>query len=680
MKKIRIEKRNLINDNRAVTAIIGTNLLLLITVAIFSLITVSIFSFMGNEASVPSVDILCQYQADNIILSHDGGDALTLDTKIEIKNENGLSQEFIVQDVLSESYHSDGRWSFGEKIIHQVNELRGTHIEVYVIDAVSNAILLNTRIPPSDPIFTFINDITPFQQTNSPLIISATSTGSNPENVTLWYRWNWFWLDDFTNDDEKVINYNNMDFSQGDFVVVNESCNGTIDYVDDDSSDVDGSSDVGSHSNFNAQKAGPDGTYDTLSEEDTGGSSSIVLIDDESFEGSWPPSGWSETGLWNKEGDEEYDGSYSADFDGDGWGEYGYLYSPVLDCSDATSIYISFYFNEQVDSSNEFQIDFYDGTSWDDIENLGSYPSGWNHWTTTINDPDYFQSDFQIRWYAYDVDGGWWPTFDDENIYLDLVNVTKESGTPNYEMNLEVQWTNVNYSKPNEELCIYLTGTDPEDLTVKVWNESNSQWDELIDSLITGWNNISVSGWLNTSTFTILYEDSDNTSDSNLNSLEIDSTYLKLLDPANECEYNGNITSINITKPDGTNWNTFYADVNNTDDSTFSILDENNTVLKDGLNGNGNSISSISNDTIRLYGIFDGPSKLSSWNVTIDTSGEWTSFGTDTTSGDGWSWDFNFPEGEGYYWFFSIGRKNGWEDEEEPYTFDENCYYKPNGG
>ncbi|UCC58465.1 MAG: hypothetical protein JSW14_00625, partial [Candidatus Bathyarchaeum sp.] len=72
------------------------------------------------------------------------------------------------------------------------------------------------------------------------------------------------------------------------------------DYVDNDASDVDSSEDVGSHSNFAAQQAGPDSVYDTLTEE-TAGVGNTTLIDAESFEGTWPPTGWSETGNWNKE-------------------------------------------------------------------------------------------------------------------------------------------------------------------------------------------------------------------------------------------------------------------------------------------------------------------------------------------------------------------------------------------
>ena len=42
-----------------------------------------------------------------------------------------------------------------------------------------------------------------------------------------------------------------------------------FDYVDNNDPDVDSSTDKGIHSNFPAQQAGPDSTYDTLTEENT---------------------------------------------------------------------------------------------------------------------------------------------------------------------------------------------------------------------------------------------------------------------------------------------------------------------------------------------------------------------------------------------------------------------------
>jgi hypothetical protein len=43
-----------------------------------------------------------------------------------------------------------------------------------------------------------------------------------------------------------------------------------------------------------------------------------------------------------------------------------------------------------------------------------------------------------------------------EHIYVDLVTVRKEAGTNNYELDLEVQWTNADYDEPTEELAVYV--------------------------------------------------------------------------------------------------------------------------------------------------------------------------------------------------------------------------------
>ncbi|MBL7169320.1 hypothetical protein ISS40_11660, partial [Candidatus Bathyarchaeota archaeon] len=100
----------------------------------------------------------------------------------------------------------------------------------------------------------------------------------------------------------------------------------------------------GSHSYYSAQQGGPDGILDVMTEENTGSALlNSTLIDQESFEGSWPPAGWSETpggNQWNRESQQSYDGSFSADFDGLAAGRSGNIETPDLDCSDASAIYV----------------------------------------------------------------------------------------------------------------------------------------------------------------------------------------------------------------------------------------------------------------------------------------------------------------------------------------------------
>ena len=295
------------------------------------------------------------------------------------------------------------------------------------------------------------------------------------------------------------------------------------DYVDLDDTDVDSSADIGSQSNFAAQQSAPDSIYDTLIETNTGGgASNITLINAESFEGSWPPSGWSEGGFtqWNKENNQAKDGSYSADFDGSDPGRSGSLYTPSMDCSDADSIYLDFWFYDHDCDAGEFMIEYYGDDGWGYTVQLGSYTEEqWVHYQDEITDPDYFISNFQIRFRINDLES--W-----EYACIDLVTVIKEIDSTSYQLDLEEQFTNVNYTDPDQALCIKAGSLCSEDLVVDVW--TGSSWDTLttLTGLVNGWKNVSVSSYLTSSTLTIRFRGSSDGSDSVQDSWEIDAVLL----------------------------------------------------------------------------------------------------------------------------------------------------------
>ena len=103
-------------------------------------------------------------------------------------------------------------------------------------------------------------------------------------------------------------------FSRYTSTLMRNSTYTSADYVDIDTSNVDSSAGKGTHSNFTAQQSAPDSIYDTLTEVNTGGGiSNVTLINGESFEGTWLPTGWTEdpwNSNWNKESDQKYSGSY----------------------------------------------------------------------------------------------------------------------------------------------------------------------------------------------------------------------------------------------------------------------------------------------------------------------------------------------------------------------------------
>mgnify|MGYP005831204779 CR=1 FL=1 len=94
----------------------------------------------------------------------------------------------------------------------------------------------------------------------------------------------------------------------------------------------------------------------------------------------------------------------------------------------------------------------------------------------------------------------------------------------NYELDLEVQWTNATYNLPNEELCIFGGAIGSESLQVDIWN--GSTWNSVFTSLSNGWNNASVSAYLTSSTFTIRFKATNETSDTTQNSWDIDAVLL----------------------------------------------------------------------------------------------------------------------------------------------------------
>jgi hypothetical protein len=98
----------------------------------------------------------------------------------------------------------------------------------------------------------------------------------------------------------------------------------------------------------------------------------------------------------------------------------------------------------------------------------------------------------------------------------------------NYELDLEIQWTNVNYTRTHRELCIK-TGnfSDSEALPVRVWNSTDNSWNSIMNLTANQWNNVSLASYLTESTFTVQFLKSGDTS---LHSWNIDSSLIHTWD------------------------------------------------------------------------------------------------------------------------------------------------------
>ncbi|MBN1860552.1 MAG: DUF2341 domain-containing protein [Candidatus Thermoplasmatota archaeon] len=198
------------------------------------------------------------------------------------------------------------------------------------------------------------------------------------------------------------------------------------------------------------------------------------LIDDEGFEGSWPPSGWSESPAgsnWNAENYEQYEGSFSADFDGVGGsgGASGNLLSPSMNCSgsNVTAIYVKFWAFEDSADDGEYYLDYYDGTSWDEITRLDNFGSGgWAQYSQKLTDSQYFKTNFQIRWRVVGLNNN-------EHVYVDLVNVTVERNESGYYTTgaLISQAHDTTRNAPDYS-TIFVSNITPSSTTITTWVRS----------------------------------------------------------------------------------------------------------------------------------------------------------------------------------------------------------------
>jgi hypothetical protein len=307
--------------------------------------------------------------------------------------------------------------------------------------------------------------------------------------------------------------------------LMSSSTHTDLDFVDNNDSNVDSSEDKGTHSNFGSQQSVPDLIFDTLTEVDTYvGSSNFTLVNNESFEGTWLPTGWSESssGQWNRESDQTKNGNYSADFDGQNPGLSGSLITPKWDCSDADRIFLDFWFYDDGCDPGEFMVEYHGEDGWGYTVQLGSFVENeWVHYQDEISDSNYLVSDFQIRIRINDLESN-------EHAYVDLVTVKKATDNTNYELDLEEQFTNVNYTNPNQDLCIKTGSLGSESLMVDVW--TGTSWSNIatLTGLINGWRNVSVSSYLTSETLTIRFRGNSESSDLVQDSWEIDAVLLGL--------------------------------------------------------------------------------------------------------------------------------------------------------
>jgi hypothetical protein len=323
-------------------------------------------------------------------------------------------------------------------------------------------------------------------------------------------------------------NFNNQKAKDGTNDVLTEQNTGVnIEQYVTQASNVDGSADKGSHSNFNNQKA-KDNAFDVLTEQNTGGLQSTF--------GS--SSGSSYTTVPANQA-------------------YGSIFTSPANAGGATIQNIIWYGRTGSGSGNSKAILVNSATKTIiATSNIVSVSTTAQERTCTFATPPTIQANTQYilmmifsastRFY-YGAGASNQGYLDSTNNYATPSNPTDSTNnnnqyyiratyqTPvNYELDLEEQFTGVDFGQSNEYLCVYAGALGAESLKVDVY--SGGSWVTVIPVLQTNqWNNVSVLSYLTTSTFTFRFKGSNDAGDLVLDTWQIDASLLSLsstIDPS----------------------------------------------------------------------------------------------------------------------------------------------------
>ena len=180
-----MRKSKVVSNDSGVSEVIGTILLLGISVALFSVIYISVLS-VPIAPTVPSSNIAFSLNETSVILTHVGGEPIGLDAKVKIIIDD-TSHNYNVTEGLNETEKLDNYWGFGEQFELNFTEIGITDdmleytLEVTVIDIDSNSIVMRgtksiTNRPP------LINSPVPY---NTSIDVSTSQLNikiSDPDN------------------------------------------------------------------------------------------------------------------------------------------------------------------------------------------------------------------------------------------------------------------------------------------------------------------------------------------------------------------------------------------------------------------------------------------------------------------------------------------------------------------
>lgn len=161
-------------NNSALTEVIGTVLLLAITVALFSVLYLLIMPSTAID-SAPSVNIVGFIDDQTVVFEHHGGNSLNIERITNVIKIGGYRYTIPFEVSYFTDINSNNQWDIGEKIYFYAGNLSGLHVEGIVIDEASNtALFIGNLQDGSEQAFPYVITNDASDVTNSSARVAMT--------------------------------------------------------------------------------------------------------------------------------------------------------------------------------------------------------------------------------------------------------------------------------------------------------------------------------------------------------------------------------------------------------------------------------------------------------------------------------------------------------------------------
>jgi len=442
MKKIKS-----LNSNSAVSEVVATILLLGIAVALFATLYIVI---LGEplEANDPYPSTSTYVEGGNLVIEHTGGKELGIGSHIEYMI-GGNTYFFTIDELLQgidgaylEEFKFDNKWNFGERIIIPYeSSLENSIVDFIGTDSDGNRVSMTGMLdifPENDiGIEVKISNDEPdvWDYIEVSIIVHNYRGDLNATNINLSFKlpaglqYNYhdfiygpeYSASGFSYDNESgFILIDKINVRDSVTLVINITV--TDELISQDKTQLamvlDGSGSI-SDSDWNIMTTGLANAIENESVFPREGYVELLVVQ---FGGNDWDRNWDDSSSNWYQGRTEHSGTYSATS-----GNYreGDFICDNFDTSGASSITVDFWYRLDDTEDADLVLEYYDGSAYDFIANIGGGAEDtWLHYTDSITDSQYFDSNFKIKFNSNLGDGSW--DFS-EYVYIDDVQIKKDS-------------------------------------------------------------------------------------------------------------------------------------------------------------------------------------------------------------------------------------------------------------